>query len=105
MTRWFEPLDKGWIAALCGLILPVAVAAALVPFRGNFASPAAALVLVLVVVAVASFGSRFAGALAALSAAAWFDFFLTKPYERFTITHRGRSRDGDQPVRGGPRNH
>ena len=26
--------------------------------------------------------------LAALSAAAWFDFFLTRPYETFTITHR-----------------
>jgi hypothetical protein len=59
-----------------------------VPFRGDFASPAAALVLVLVVVAVSSFGSRLAGIVAALSAAAWFDFFLTKPYEQFSITHR-----------------
>jgi hypothetical protein len=59
-----------------------------VPFRSNFALPASALVLVLVVVAVGSFGSRFAGVLAALSAAAWFDFFLTKPYETFNITYR-----------------
>ena len=29
---------------------------------------------------------RLAGILAAVSAAAWFDFFLTRPYERFTIT-------------------
>jgi K+-sensing histidine kinase KdpD len=88
MRRLVETFDRAWIAALCGLVLPVAVAAILVPFRGNFALPASALVLVLVVVAVGSFGSRFAGVLAALSAAAWFDFFLTRPYETFNITSR-----------------
>lgn len=40
----------------------------------------------LVVVAVAATGYRLAGIVAAVSAAAWFDFFLTRPYERFTIT-------------------
>jgi hypothetical protein len=40
-----------------------------------------------VVVAVAASGRRLAGVLAAASAA-WFDFFLTVPYERFTITRR-----------------
>src|SRR2546428_173356 len=40
------------------------------------------------VVAVAATGYRPAGFLAAASAAAWFDFFLTRPYERFTITRR-----------------
>jgi K+-sensing histidine kinase KdpD len=88
MRRWFEALDRNSIAVACGLAVPVGVAAALVPFRSDFAAPAAALVLVLVVVAVACFGNRFAGALAALSAAAWFDFFLTRPYGQFAITHR-----------------
>ena len=88
MKRWSQALDKGWIATLCGLLLPIAVSAALVPFRSDFALPASALVLVLVVVAVGSFGNRFAGLLAALSSAAWFDFFLTKPYETFNITYR-----------------
>ncbi|NUK82750.1 DUF4118 domain-containing protein, partial [Streptomyces lunaelactis] len=37
------------------------------------------------VVAVASLGSRTAGVLAALSATAWFDFFLTRPYGTFDI--------------------
>ena len=83
MRRLLETFDKSWVAALCGLVLPLGVAAVLVPFRSNFALPASALVLVLVVVAVGSFGSRFAGLVAALSAAAWFDFFLTKPYETF----------------------
>ena len=44
-----------------------------------------ALVLVVAVVAVAAIGNRVAAALAALSAAAWFDFFFTVLYERFTI--------------------
>jgi len=38
-----------------------------------------------VVVAVAAIGNRAAGALAAVGAAAWFDFFYTVPYERFSI--------------------
>lgn len=46
-----------------------------------------ALLLVVTVVAVAAAGNRMAGALAAVSAAAWFDFFFTQPYERLTIRH------------------
>jgi hypothetical protein len=88
VRRCFQVFDRGWIANLCALLFPLAAAAALVPFRSNFALPASALVLVLVVVAVGAFGNRFAGLLAALSAAAWFDFFLTKPYETFNITYR-----------------
>jgi K+-sensing histidine kinase KdpD len=38
---------------------------------------------VVVVVAVAATGNRVAGALAALSAATWFDFFFTLPYPGF----------------------
>jgi hypothetical protein len=44
--------------------------------------------MLLVVMAVAVNGYRLAGVLAALSAAVWFDFFLTQPYGRFTITWR-----------------
>ena len=88
MKNRLQALDKGWIATLTALLLPLAAAAVLVPFRSNFALPASALVLVLVVVVVGSFGSRFAGLVAALSSAAWFDFFLTKPYETFNITYR-----------------
>ncbi len=74
-----------FVAALTG---PLVVALALVPLRGSVTSVNAALVLVVVVVAVAANGNRPAGALAAVSAAAWFDFFLTEPYQRFTITDR-----------------
>jgi hypothetical protein len=75
-------------ALLAALLLPVGAAALLVPFRRVFPSIDGALVLVVVIVAVAANGHRTSGVLAAVSAAVWFDFFLTAPYERFTITHR-----------------
>jgi hypothetical protein len=75
--------DRTAIAA--GLLLPLAVAAVLLPLRSSFSNTNVALVLVVAVVAVAAIGNRFAGALAAISAAAWFDFFFTVPYYRFTI--------------------
>jgi len=75
-------------AVLAGLAVPLALAAILAPFRASLPNTDAALALVLVVVAVAAAGRRLAGVLAAVSAAAWFDFFLTVPYERFTITRR-----------------
>jgi hypothetical protein len=74
------------IALAAGLVCPFLVALVLVPFRTDLSSTNAALILVVVVVAVAAVGSRPAGAVAALSAAAWFDFFLTRPYQRFSIT-------------------
>jgi K+-sensing histidine kinase KdpD len=85
------PAARAWLttrrmAMLAGLLAPLVLTAALVPFRAGFPNTDAALALVLVVVAVAAAGYRPAGYLAALSAAAWFDFFLTRPYERFSIS-------------------
>jgi len=74
------------LAGLAGLAAPLALTAVLIPFRVSLPNTDAALALVLVVVAVAAAGYRLAGVLAAVSAAVWFDFFLTVPYERFTIT-------------------
>ena len=68
--------------------MPLGVAALLVPFRGSFANTAAALVLVAVVLALAIGADRLTGVVASLSAALWFDFFLTRPYEQFAISHR-----------------
>jgi K+-sensing histidine kinase KdpD len=76
------------VAAGAGLVLPLGVAAALVPFRASFAGTAAALVLVTVIVGVAVFGNRMAGCIATVSATVWFDFFLTRPYQRLAITQR-----------------
>ncbi len=73
---------------LAALAAPLALAAVMVPFRASFPNTDAALALILVVVAVAANGYRLAGYLAALSAAVWFDFFLTRPYEELAINRR-----------------
>ena len=81
-------VSRDSLAVAAGLLAPLALSVILVPFRGSFPNTDAALALLLVVVAVAAVGYRPAGYLAALSAAAWFDFFLTRPYGEFTITRR-----------------
>jgi K+-sensing histidine kinase KdpD len=81
-------MSRDRVAVLSGLVAPLALAVILAPFRCRLPNTDAALVLILVVAAVAASGRRLAGVLAAVSAAAWFDFFLTAPYERFTITRR-----------------
>jgi len=81
-------LSRDRTAVVVALTLPPATSAVLVPFRSSLPNTDAALVLVAVIVAVAAFGNRIAGLVAAGSAAAWFDYFLTKPYEQFEIAHR-----------------
>jgi hypothetical protein len=81
-------MDRGRVAVAAGLLAPLAACVALVPFRTSIPNTDAALLLVVVVVAVAAAGHRTAGILAAVSAAVWFDFFLTRPYERFSISSR-----------------
>ncbi len=86
-------LSRDRLAIPAGLAAPLAPAAVLIPFRASIPNTDAALALLLVVVAVAANRNRLAGVLAALSAAVWFDFFLTQffltqPYQRFTITRR-----------------
>jgi K+-sensing histidine kinase KdpD len=81
-------LTRDRVAVLAGLAAPLALAAVLIPFRASVPNTDAALAMLLVVVAVAANGDRLAGVLAAVSTAVWFDFFLTQPYERFTITRR-----------------
>jgi Domain of unknown function (DUF4118) len=76
---------RDWAAVAAGVTLPLAVAVVLLPLRSSWSNTNMALVLVVAVVAVAALGNRLAGALAAVSAAAWFDFFYTLPYDRFTI--------------------
>jgi K+-sensing histidine kinase KdpD len=69
-------------------VIPLAACAVLALVRDSVANTNAALVLVLLVVAAAATGIRWAGIVAALSSAAWFDFFLTEPYNQFTIADR-----------------
>jgi K+-sensing histidine kinase KdpD len=65
---------------------PLLVAAALIPWRDDVAGTNVALVLVVVVVAVAASGVRWAGIVAALSAAAAFNLFHTVPYYSLRIS-------------------
>ena len=84
-NRVTRHLSRNHIALIAGLLVPLAVAAVLMPWRASWSNTNVALLLVVAVVAVAVLGSRVAGVLAAVSAFAWFDFFFTRPYERFTI--------------------
>jgi hypothetical protein len=59
-----------------------------VPFRSSAQNTDAALVVVILIVAIAISGDRVAGIVAAVSSGAWFDFFLTRPYETFSINSR-----------------
>ena len=86
MTALLRYRDR--FALLTALLAPPAVAAVLIPLRSALPVANAALVLVVLVVAVAANGHRTAGVLCALSSALWFDFFLTAPYYRFTISGR-----------------
>jgi Domain of unknown function (DUF4118) len=84
MSRY---LNRDRLAIAAAVVVPLAGAAILLPWRSSWPNTNVALLLVVTVVAVAAGGNRVAGALAALSAAIWFDFFFTVPYERFSIAH------------------
>lgn len=81
-------IDRDLLTLCAGLAVPLAVAAVLSPFRSTLPGTDAALCLVLVVVGVAAGGKRLGGYLAAVSSAAWFDFFFTTPYNTFDINTR-----------------
>jgi hypothetical protein len=76
------------MANIAGLVAPLAVTALLVPARASLVGTAAALILVALIAAIAILGTRVAGFLASASSAVWFDFFLTRPYERLAISQR-----------------
>lgn len=82
MTRY---MTRDRVAIAAAVVAPLAAAVILLPWRSSWSNTNVALLLVVVVVAVAAIGNRAAGALAALGAGAWFDFFFTVPYQRFTI--------------------
>lgn len=64
---------------------PLVVASVLALFRDSLTPATDVLVLVAVVVVFCTTGIRAAGLAAVLSAAVWFDFFLTQPYQSFAI--------------------
>jgi K+-sensing histidine kinase KdpD len=88
-TGRFTERDQAWFVWLAALFVPIVVALLLVPSRGHLGPADDALVLVVVTVAIASRGNRGAAALAAIVAAASFDFLLTRPYGSFRISRQG----------------
>ncbi len=73
---------------LAAVAAPPAVAAVFVPLRSTLSNVAAALLFVALIEGLAIWGRRLCGYAATIGAALWFDFFLTPPYDRFTISHR-----------------
>ena len=71
---------------LLAVLAPIVVALLLIPGRNHLDNADDALVLVVVTVAIASTGSRVRAFVAALVAAASFDFLLTRPYGSFRIS-------------------
>ena len=59
--------------------------AALIPLRDHVRNTNLALVLVLVVLGAAVLGGRLVGVVVGIVIAIAFDFFLTRPYQSFTI--------------------
>jgi len=88
VTRLFDlnPETRRVAVGAAAAVVPAVVCAAIVPLRGRIENTNAALVLVLLVVATAAIGPRWVAIVAAISSTLWFDFFLTQPYQHFTIT-------------------
>lgn len=77
--------SPAWLRTAAAAV-PLLVALLLSAWRDSITTATDVLVLVAVVVAASATGDRWAGITAALSSALWFDFFLTQPYLRLTIT-------------------
>jgi K+-sensing histidine kinase KdpD len=85
LRSWLTSGPVQWVLAV---VAPVVVALLLVPARDHLTSADDALVLVVVTVAIASTGNRARAFVAALVAAASFDFLLTRPYGSFRISRQ-----------------
>jgi hypothetical protein len=70
-----------WLA----LLAPLGAAALMIPLRTHVPNTDLALAMVVIVAVIVLPGWRTGALLAGLSAGVWFDFFLTKPYESFSI--------------------
>jgi hypothetical protein len=67
------------------VVAAIAMVGALIPLRDHVRNTNLALVLVLVVLAAAVLGGRWVGVAVGVVVAIAFDFFLTRPYQSFTI--------------------
>lgn len=79
-SGWTDYRERPEITVPLAGLLPILVAILLVPLRGDLVTTNLALILVVAVVGGAAFAGRAGGAVAAVTAAISFDFFLTRPY-------------------------
>jgi K+-sensing histidine kinase KdpD len=79
-AAWWQPTVR-----TAAVVVPFLTCAVLATVRDQVTRETAVLLLVLWVVAAAATGDRVSGVAAAVSGGAWFDFFLTRPYQTFTI--------------------
>jgi hypothetical protein len=86
IKRWEQlGLRGAWVTAITA---PFVAALVMVPLRAHTQASNLALVMVVVVAAAAVPGFRIPAIAAGVSAGLWFDFFLTRPYQTFSIQHR-----------------
>ena len=91
-VAWFRGLSllsrlRPLLVPAAAIAVPLAVSAGLLPFRADVSSATEALSLAIAVSLVAAAGTRLAAAVAAVVAAACFDFFFTQPYGSFWISN------------------
>ena len=75
-----------WAGYAAGLVVPILVAVALIPFRDDLGQ-SAALVMIIPVIAVALLAGAGPAGVAAVSAGTSFGVLLTRPYGEFAIHH------------------
>ena len=84
IRRWEKlGVRSAWLLAL---LAPLVAAVAMTPLRGHTQTSNLALAMVLVVAASVVPGYRLAALAGGASAGLWFDFFLTQPYQRLSIS-------------------
>jgi hypothetical protein len=84
MIKRYEQLGL-WGAWMTAITVPFVAAWLMVPLRAHTQASNLALVMVVVVAAAAVPGFRVPAIAAGVSAGVWFDFFLTRPYQTFSI--------------------
>ena len=75
------------VVGIAAVVAPIALAFALLPFRGQAPDASVALGFAVLVALLASIGTRFTALIAAVSAALCYDVGFTQPYGSLAISH------------------
>src|SRR5580700_10676828 len=86
-ARAIAPRIVPIVVLVAAVVAPVALAFALLPFRGQAPDATVALALAVLVSLLAAIGTRITALIAAVSAALCYDVGFTQPYGSLTISH------------------